>query len=297
MVELLHLRILRALKQRGTLIAVAESLHVTQSALTHQIKNLEQRLGVTLWHKQGRTLVLTQAGKYLAEVAESVLTTVESAEQHIGLLAAGKTGKLIIGIDCHACYEWFRRILQPYLHAWPNLEVEVTSQHRFDSMNAMLQYKLDALLTSDPVVNGKLSYQPLFDFELLLIVSNRHRLAGKTLVAPEELRQEVVLTYPVERERLDMFRKVLQPFNIEPLAHKTVEETDVMLQMAADERGVCLLPEWLLTRQALDLGLRGLRIEGLTLGKTMYLAARSEDAELEYIQWLVKHAAQIANQS
>ncbi|MGR8941501.1 MAG: LysR family transcriptional regulator [Gammaproteobacteria bacterium] len=294
MVDLLHLRILLALKQRGTLIAAAESLHVTQSALTHQIKNLEHRLGVTLWNKQGRTLMLTQAGKYLAEVAESVLNTVESAEKHVGLLARGKTGKLVLGIECHACYEWFRRILQPYLHAWPNLEVEVTSRHRADALNAIKQYKLDALLTSDPVLNGLVSYQSLFDFELLLFVSKRHRLAQYSEIAPEELRHEIVLTYPAERERLDMFRKVLQPFNVEPLAHKTVEETDVMLQMAASERGVCLLPEWLLTAQASDQGLTGLRIKDLTLGKTMYLATRTEDTELDYIQWLVKHAAEFA---
>lgn len=294
MVDLLHLRILLALKQRGTLIAAAESLHVTQSALTHQIKNLEHRLGVTLWNKQGRTLMLTQAGKYLAEVADSVLNTVESAEKHVGLLARGKTGKLVLGIECHACYEWFRNILQPYLYAWPNLEVEVTSRHRVDALNAIKQYKLDALLTSDPVLNGLVSYQSLFDFELLLFVSKRHRLAQNSEIAPEALRHEIVLTYPAERERLDVFRKVLQPFNVEPLAHKTVEETDVMLQMVASERGVCLLPEWLLTAQGRDLELTGLRIKDLTLGKTMYLATRTEDAELDYIQWLVKHAAEFA---
>lgn len=122
-------------------------------------------------------------------------------------------------------------------------------------------------------------------------MSSRHSLAGRTEITAEELRQEVVLTYPVERERLDMFRKVLQPFNIEPLAHKTVEETDVMLQMVASERGVCLLPEWLLARQGRDLDLIGLRIKGLTLGKTMYLATRPEDAGFDYIQWLVRHAA------
>ncbi|KAF0091106.1 MAG: LysR family transcriptional regulator regulator for metE and metH, partial [Hyphomonadaceae bacterium] len=60
--ELIHLRILLALKRRGTLNAAAEELHLTQSALSHQMKNLEQRLGIVLWRKQGRTLVLTQAG-------------------------------------------------------------------------------------------------------------------------------------------------------------------------------------------------------------------------------------------
>ncbi|MGZ4991366.1 MAG: LysR family transcriptional regulator [Methylobacter sp.] len=288
--ELIHFRILLALKRRGTLNAASESLHLTQSALSHQMKNLEQRLGIVLWRKQGRTLVLTQAGNYLSDVAESVIATVDSAEQHLNLLAAGKTGKLIIGIDCHACYEWFRTILQPYLQAWPDLAIEVTSRYRFNSFEAIQQYKLDAVLTSDPVFNGVLHYQPLFDFELVLIVARQHRLAGSQPIEPSELRQETILTYPVERERLDMFRKVLQPAGIEPLAHVTVEETDIMLQLAASQRGVCLLPEWLLADKVKNPDVVSLRFKDLPLTKTMYLATRHEDVELEYIQWLIEHA-------
>jgi LysR family transcriptional regulator for metE and metH len=288
--ELIHFRILLALKRYGTLNAAAESLHLTQSALSHQMKNLEQRLGIILWRKQGRTLVLTQAGHYLSEVAESVIATVDSAEQHLTLLAAGKTGKLIIGIDCHACYEWFRTILQPYLQAWPDLAIEVTSRYRFNSFEAIRHYKLDAVLTSDPVFNGVLHYQPLFDFELVLIVSRQHRLAGRQFIEPSELQQETILTYPVERERLDMFRKVLQPAGIEPLAHVTVEETDIMLQLAGSQRGVCLLPEWLLADKVKNPEVVSLRFKNLPLTKTMYLATRHEDMQLEYIQWLIEHA-------
>jgi LysR family transcriptional regulator for metE and metH len=288
--ELIHFRILLELKRRGTLNAASESLHLTQSALSHQMKNLEQRLGIVLWRKQGRTLVLTQAGKYLSEVADSVIATVDSAEQHLTLLAAGKTGKLIIGIDCHACYEWFRPILQPYLQAWPDLAIEVTSRYRFNSFEAINHYKLDAVLTSDPVFNGVLHYQPLFDFELVLIVARDHRLAGLNVIEPADLQQETILTYPVERERLDMFRKVLQPSGIEPLAHVTVEETDIMLQLAASRRGVCLLPEWLLADKINNPELVSLRFKNLPLTKTMYLATRHEDVQLEYIQWLIEHA-------
>lgn len=288
--ELIHFRILLALKQRGTLNAASEALHLTQSALSHQMKNLEQRLGIVLWRKQGRILVLTQAGHYLCEVAESVIATVDAAARHLTLLAAGKTGKLIIGIDCHACYDWFRTILRPYLHAWPDLAIEVTSRYRFDSFTAIQQYKLDAVLTSDPVFNGILHYQPLFDFDLVLIVARRHRLAGLKEIEPADLQQETILTYPVERERLDIFRKILQPASIEPVAHITVEETDIMLQLAASQRGVCLLPEWLVPDQVKNPDLVSVRFKNLPLSKTMYLATRHEDVQLEYIQWLIEYA-------
>lgn len=147
---------------------------------------------------------------------------------------------------------------------------------------------LDAVLTSDPVFDGVLHYQALFDFELLLIVPRDHRLAELAEIEPEQLANEIILTYPVPRHRLDIFNRILQPHGVEPRDHKQVEETDIMLQLVASNRGICLLPEWLLTDKSEGLGLRGLRIKNQKLGKTMYLALRPEDAELEYIKTFVQ---------
>lgn len=288
--ELIHFRILRALKKQGTLVAAANELHLTQSALSHQIKALEQRLGLALWHRQGRKLVLTQAGQYLSQIADSVMPTIESAEQHIRLLSKGKIGKFSIGIDCHACYEWLRTVLHPFLTAWPELDIDVTSRFRFNAFEAIREYKLDAVLTSDPANDDSLCYEPMFDFELLLIVPKTHVFYAQQYVEAEQLRQETILTYPVPRPRLDIFSKVLQPQGIEPLHHKQVEETDIMLQLVAAHRGVCLLPDWLLKEKMRNQHLAGVRIKEFHLIKTMYLAIRHQDKDLEYISWFVNRA-------
>ncbi len=286
--ELIHLRILLALKAKGTLVAASKELFLTQSALSHQIKSLEQRLGVKLWNRKGRALELTQAGHYLSKLAESIIPTINSAEQHVSLLGQGKTGQFTIGIDCHACFEWLRTILQPFLQACPDLEVDVTSRYRFDAFAAIAEYKLDAVLTSDPAFDGILHYEPLFDFELLLIVPKGHILAQSVVIEPSQLSNETILTYPVPRHRLDIFNRILQPNNIEPRNHKQVEETDIMLQLVASNRGICLLPEWLLAEKSRDMRLQGLRIKDQPLNKTMYLAIRPEDVELEYIKTFIR---------
>lgn len=295
--ELIHLRILLALKQKGSLVAASKELHLTQSALSHQIKTLEQRLGVKLWNRKGRALVLTQAGRYLSNIAESIIPGIQAAERRVSLLGQGKVGQFTIGIDCHACFEWLRTILQPFLQACPNLEVDVTSRFRFDSLAAISEYKLDAVLTSDPAFNGVLHYEPLFDFELLLIVPRDHHLAEMQTIEPAQLADQAILTYPVPRHRLDIFNRILQPEGIEPRDHKQVEETDIMLQLVASHRGVCLLPEWLLTEKAEQMGLRGLRFKGQPLNKTMYLAIRPEDIDLEYIRTFVRLSEHNASNS
>ena len=124
----------------------------------------------------------------------------------------------------------------------------------------------------------------------MLIVARQYPLAELKVIEPADLKQETILTYPVERERLNMFRKILQPAGVEPLTHVTVEETDIMLQLAASQRGVCLLPEWLLADKVKNPDVVSLRFKDLPLTKTMYLATRQEDVQLEYIQWLVEHA-------
>lgn len=288
--DLSQLRILLALKRQGTLVAAAETLFMTQSALSHQIKSLEIRLGTPLWRKQGRRLVLTQAGRYLTDVAEKIVPAVEQAEQHVRLLAAGQTGQFRIGIDCHACYQWLTRILKPFLSAWPGLEVSVSSQFRFKSFDAIEEFKLDAVLTSDPEFSRSLRYIHLFEFKLLLILPVDHPLTKEKQIRPAQLEGETILTYPVERERLDIFNKVLAKDAIQIAAHKHVEETEIMLQMVAARRGICLLPEWLLEDAGERLGLVGKSIRDIRLDKSMYIAVRPEDQALEYVQWLAENA-------
>lgn len=286
--KLIHLRILLALKCKGSLVAASKELHVTQSALSHQIKNLELRLGVKLWNKKGRSLELTQAGHYLSNIAQSIISSIHAAEHRAKLLGQGKVGQFTIGIDCHACFEWIINILQPFLQAYPDLEVDVTSRFRFDSFAAIEDYRLDAVLTSDPKFNGVLHYEPLFGFNLLLIVPKDHVWADKKTITPAMLAEETILTYPVPQHRLDIFNRILQPHGIEPLKHKQVEETDIMLQLVASHRGVCLLPDWLLANKAKKLALQGLRFNDLSLNKTMYLAIRPEDIELQYIKKFIE---------
>jgi LysR family transcriptional regulator, regulator for metE and metH len=288
--DLAHLRILLALKRQGTLVAAADTLYMTQSALSHQIKALEARLGTRLWRKQGRRLVLTEAGRYLTRVAEKIIPAVEQAEQHVRLLAAGQRGHFRIGIDCHACFQWLTRILKPFLGAWPALEVSVSSQYRFQSFDAIEDFKLDGVLTSDPEFSRGLGYLPLFDFRLLLMMARDHPLAHEPRIRPGQLEGQTILTYPVERDRLDIFNKVLSRHEIPIAAHKHVEETEIMLQMVAAHRGICLLPEWLLEDAGERLGLVGKAIEDTPLDKSMFLAVRPEDQNLDYIQWLVDNA-------
>ena len=125
MIERSHLSIIREVERQGSLTAAAESLCLTQSALSHSMRKLEHLLGTEVWLREGRSLHLTQAGQYLLDLANRLLPQLERAEEQLQQYAIGHRGTLRIGMECHPCYEWLLRVVSPYLDAWPDVDVDV----------------------------------------------------------------------------------------------------------------------------------------------------------------------------
>src|SRR5690554_5500032 len=131
MLERIHLSIIREVDRQGSLTAAARSLHLTQSALSHSIRKLEQNLGTPLWRREGRSLRLTQAGEYLLTVANRVLPQLEYATARIGEYAQGDCGTLRIGMECHPCYQWLLKVVAFFLRQWPQVDVDVKQKFQF----------------------------------------------------------------------------------------------------------------------------------------------------------------------
>lgn len=282
MIERIHLAIVRELAQRETLMATAEALHLTQSALSHSVRRLEERLGTPIWSRNGRRLELTQAGQHLLAVAERVLPILEQGEERLAQIAAGRRGRLIIGMECHPCYAWLQAPLGHYLRAWPLVEVDVRQKFQFGGVAALIAGEIDLLVTPDPIVHEALSFEPVFDYEQVLVVAAGHRLAARRRITAQDLREEVLLTYPVPRERLDVFTRFLLPAGVLPRQHRTVEDTEVMLAMVASGRGVTALPRWLLLGRRDRRRYALLRL-GAGVRKRIHLGLRSIDRHVPYL--------------
>jgi LysR family transcriptional regulator for metE and metH len=290
MLERIHLAILLEVERLGSLTAAAEVLHVTQSALSHSIRKLEQQMGTDVWLREGRHLRLTQAGQYLHAVAKRVLPQLALAEEKLGQFAQGERGTLRIGMECHPCYQWLLKIVSPYLAAWPLVDVDVKQKFQFGGIGALFGFEIDLLVTPDPLNKPGLVFTPVFDYEQVLVVHKDHRLAGRDEVLPADLSDETLITYPVPVERLDIYQMFLLPAGIAPRRHKTIETTDIMLQMVASGRGVTALPRWLVTDYAPQLGLHTLRLGPAGIQKHIYLGVREGDAGIDYVQSFVDFA-------
>ncbi len=293
MLERTHLATILEVHKQGSLTAAADVLHVTQSALSHSMKKLEQQVGTEIWQREGRSLRLTQAGQYLLSLAQRMLPQLDLAEQRLRQYARGERGTLRIGMECHPCYQWLLRIVSGYLAAWPQVDVDVKQKFQFGGIGALFGFEIDMLVTPDPLLKPGLRFEPVFDYEQVLVVPGNHPLAGQEEVSPSQLMRETLITYPVPLERLDIFQLFLLPANVAPRKHKTIETTDIMLQMVASGRGVTALPKWLVTDYAPQLGLRTLRLGPCGIQKQIHLGVREADGDIDYLQSFINMARKV----
>ncbi|MDR0277351.1 MAG: LysR family transcriptional regulator [Paucimonas sp.] len=283
MIDLRHLRTLHALRETNSLPEAAERLHLTQSALSHQFRELEHRLGLPVFERKSRPVRFTTAGLKLLQLADQVLPLIRTTERNLGKLLSGSADRLHIAIECHSCYQWLMPSLDEFRSAWPEVELDLASGLAFAPLPALQRGDLDLVVTSDPVALPGITYVPLFGYEAMLAVDKHHALRKKSYLEAADLADQTLITYPIERDRLDIFTRFLDPADVEPAQVRTAEMTVMMMQLVASGRGVCCLPNWALheyTSRGYVLA-RRLGVDGLQA--TLYAAVRSDMLEVPYM--------------
>ncbi len=289
-IEFRHLRTIKAIHETGGLARAAETLNITQSALSHQVKGIEDQAGIELFVRRAKPLRLSAAGLRLLAAAERILPEIEALEQEFRGLRDGKTGRLHIAIECHACFDWLFPVLEKFRHAWPDVDVDIRPGLAFDALPALGREDVDLVVSSDPETLPGVHFTPLFDYEPVFVAAAQHPLAARPFVEAADFRGETLITYPVDRARLDVFTQLLTPAKVEPAAVRQVELTAVILLLVASNRGVAVLPDWVVrdVRYHSDYVTRPVTKHGLT--RRLYAATRQDDTTLPYMAHLLRLA-------
>lgn len=295
--KLNHLQALQAIRAAGSFSAAAERLHLTQSALSHQVRGLEERFGTALFFRGARPLRWTSAGETLLRLADEILPRVEETERQLRDAGAGERGRLHVALECHSCFDWLMPAMDRYRRDWPSVELDLSMGFSFHPLPALCRGEVDLVITSDPEDLGGLEYVPLFRYEMQLAVGRGHRLANRAHVTPAELAQETLITYPVCRNRLDVYRQFLDPAGVEPAATRTAELTLMLIQLVASGRGVATLPSWALREHMDSAGLHALALGRDGVWSTLYAAVRREDRDKAYVDGFIRLARELTAES
>ena len=288
--ELRHLRTIKAIHEAGGLARAADMMNITQSALSHQIKGLEVQTQVELFVRRSKPLRLSAAGMRLLELAEKVLPEIDAIQDDFAGLNAGRAGRLHIAIECHACFEWLFPVLEEFRKAWPDVDVDIRAGLSFDALTALQKEQVDLVISSDPEDLDGTEFVPLFDYEPVFVAAAKNPLAQKAYIEAADFKDQTLIVYPVERSKLDAFTELLGPAKVEPAAIRKVELTAVILLLVASNRGVAVLPDWVVreVKYNSDYVTRPLTKNGLT--RRLYAAIRTDDVAKPFMAHLVRLA-------
>ena len=242
--ELRHLKTLLALREAGNLSKAAQLLSVTQSALSHQLKALEEHYGSTLFERKSSPVSFGAAGQRLLRMADAVLPLVDEAERDVRRLVAGSAGQLRIAVECHTCFDWLMPAMDAFRARWPEVELDIVSGFHADPVGLLHQDRAELAIVSE-LDDGEagVAVHPLFSFEIVALLPKGHQLLAKPWLEASDFAAHTLITYPVPDDMLDLVRRVLQPAGVTP-PRRTSELTVAMLQLVASGRGLAALPLW-----------------------------------------------------
>jgi len=190
--EIRHLKLLTAVAEEESVTAAGKRLHLTQSALSHQLKDAEERLGTALFLRLGKRMALTQAGKHLLGVAQRILKDLKEAELQVLGLNGDTHGRIRLSTECYTCYHWLPPLLGSFHSCFPKVEVSIDMMATHRPAEELLAGNLDVAVMSDPPEHNNLQLFPLCEDELMVVMAPNHRLTAKSHIQPEDLANETV---------------------------------------------------------------------------------------------------------
>jgi len=291
MLELRHLKTLIALREHGSLVSAATDLCLTPSAISHQLKELDHCYGVEVVNRRSRPVSFSNVGERLLKLADDVLPQVQIAQTDITRIVHGQTGRIIFSSECHSCFDWLMPLLNQYRLQYPDVDLDFAAGFESNPHELLQNAEFDLLITADPIALKGIEYFPIFEYESRLVLSNTHPLVRAEQVSVQDLAEETLITYPVDKHRLDIMAHLFIPENIQPKHIRTTDLTQMLIQLVASGRGIAALPDWVVNEYEQKGWVVSRRLTCVSpqgLRRTLYAGYRTEDKEKNYFEGFIK---------
>lgn len=242
--EIRYLRLIKAIVEEGSITRAIDKLHLTQSALSYQLKEAEFQLGTPIFYRRNKKLILTPVGKKLYKTAVNVLKELDETESEVKKLIAGEIGAIRISAECYTSYHWLPRLLKKFNNEFPNVEVEIIFEATHRPIENLLEGSLDIALTSNPDINGQVEYIELFTDQMFAVVSEDHPWAEKKFVEANDFKNAELIIHSMPLETVSIFRNLLSPKGVEPKKVIVLPLTEASIELIKANMGVIVMANW-----------------------------------------------------
>jgi LysR family transcriptional regulator for metE and metH len=238
------LQMVAAIAAAGSVTRAAEELHLTQSALSHRLRAMEDRLGTALFLRLGKRMVPTAAGDRVLATALRVLEDLRASEEDVRRLRAHPAGLLRVCAQCNTGYHWLPPLADVYRRRYPDVELSLAVDCTHRPLEALLEGKLDLALLTQAVRHDHVQLRPLFEDEYAAVVAPDHPFAKRAFVRPQDFAAERLMLYSTSPDDSFTIQRILRPAGVVPRRISFVMLTEAILEMVKARLGISVMQTW-----------------------------------------------------
>ncbi|MES2111042.1 MAG: LysR family transcriptional regulator [Bacteroidota bacterium] len=287
--EVRHLRLIKTIADEKGITKSLDKLFLTQSAVSHQLKDIEERLGVKIFYRTKNQWALTEEGKILYQTASAVLNEIDKANEQINELRLGHAGVIRISTECYTNYHWLPSFMVKMKVLYPKIEVKIVMEATHKPLQKLLDSELDIGITSDPLDDKSIKYIELFKDEVMAVVLSEHPLAKKKYLSPEDFANHPLIIHSYPLETVTVYQHFLKESKTQPQEIIAIPLTEVALEMVKAGMGIMTMPKWALKPFAASSALTLVPIGPKGLIRTHYVAIRHEDSTKKHLKDFIEN--------
>lgn len=285
--EIRYLRLIKAIVEEGSITRAMDVLHLSQSALSYQLKEAELQVGTLLFYRRNKKLILTPVGKKLYAMANKILKELDTTEFEIKKMMNGENGIIRISTECYTSYHWLPAVLKKFKGEFPNVEVEIIFEATHRPIEKLMEGELDLAITSNPEQVEVVEYIKLFSDEMLAIVSKQHPWANREFVDAEDFRDVNLIIHSLPLDTVSIFRTQLTPKGISPKKLIVLPLTEASIELVKANMGVIVLANWAL-KPYLNDGIKAIKINSEGFFRQQYVARMKDREYPVYFDYFIK---------
>ena len=293
--EIRHLRLIKAIVEEGSITKAIDKLHLTQSALSHQLKEAEYQLGTKIFLRANKKMILTKAGAKLYEIANEIIDKLSETELQIKQMVFGEIGEIRISTECFSSYHWLPSVIKQFHDLYPNIELKIVTEATHYPLQKLLDNVIDIGIVSDQIKDDKIKYLELFQDEVVMAVSEEHPWATKKYVVAEDFANEHLIIHSLPLETVTIHQMVLAPAKISPKKITALPLTEASIEMVKANMGVMSMAKWALQPYLKNSSLKAVKIGKNGLKRKHFIAIRNEKEYPDYFNHFIGFLQTVIN--
>ncbi|WP_281636688.1 LysR family transcriptional regulator [Flavobacterium marginilacus] len=285
--EIRHLKLIKAIVEEGSITKAIDKLHLTQSALSHQLKEAEYQLGTKLFLRTNKKLIPTKAGEKVYGIANEILDKLSETELQIKEMVFGEFGEIRISTECFSSYHWLPSVIKQFHDLYPNIELKIVTEATHYPLQKLLDNVIDIGIVSDQIKDGRIKYIELFQDEVMMAVSENHPWVNKKYVTPEDFANEHLIIHSLPLETVTVHQMFLAPAKITPKKITPLPLTEASIEMVKANMGVMSMAKWALQPYLKNGAVKAIKIGKNGLKRKHFIAIRAEKQYPDYFSQFI----------